>query len=296
MLPNVGTDTLKICWYAGEVVGRARGIASMDILVPDLTRRTAINDSANRIHAAIQALTGAYVARVTHEFVGQRIALGQGRGVDRGFDALVSWASETARTSLPDRSVRNPEYRTIFPDGAEAYSTPTIKEDEQLADDLKQAILASKIPVKAEMVSRVDAAIPTVTAAASGLRDAEKQVNTLFQAEIAARKGVIDALWDERKAIELALGRGGRQLARFVYFDPRKPNGEAAKTDEAKPADGEADEGEAETEGEAEGDAKTDAKADDADDTDAEGTEGTGGTTPVLKPVPKPAPKPADPK
>lgn len=293
MLPNVGTDTLKICWYAGEVVGRARGIASMDILVPDPARRTAINDSANRVHAAIQTLTSAYVARITHEFVGQRIALGRGRGVDRGFDALVSWTSETARTSLPDRSVKNPEYRTIFPRGAEAYTTPTIKEDEQLVEDLKQAILASKVPAKAEMVTRVDAVIPAVTAAASGLRDAEKLVNTLFQAEIAARKLVIDALWDERKTVELALGRGGRQLARFVYFDPRKPNGETAKAEEAKPADGEADEGEGD--GEGDGDAKDDG-ADDADDTDAEGTEGTNGTTPAPTPAPKPAPAPADPK
>lgn len=242
MLPTVGTDTLKICRYASEVVGRARGVAAMPDLISDATRRDAIRASADKLFAAVNQLSSAYTARVLHEYVDQRVAYGNGRGVDRGFDGLVSWLSETARTSLPDRSVKNPEYRAIFPNGAEEYTSPTIKEDEQIATELRNAVGDSKLAAKAEMLSRLNTALPVVTAAATGVRDAEQKVNTLFQAELAARKLVVDTLWEERKAIELALGRGGRQLARFVYFDVRKAGAEEA-TGEAKPT-GDATDGE----------------------------------------------------
>ena len=233
MLPTVGTDTLKICWYAGEVVGRARGLARMNNLIPEPARRDAIKTSADTMSVALSTLANAYIARIVHEFVEQRIALGVGRGVDRGFDALISFVSETVRTSLPDRSVRNPDYRQIFPNGAEEYSSPTIKEDEQLAVDLRQSVNDSNLTVKADILTQLDTVIPIVTEVAGGLRDAEKQVNALFQAELNARKLVVDALWEQRKAIEIALGRGGRQLARFVFFDARKGSGAAAP--EAEP-------------------------------------------------------------
>jgi hypothetical protein len=240
MLPTVGTDTLKICWYAGEVVGRARGVARMENLVPTNERRATINASADTMATALTTLANAYVARVVYEFVQQRIALGVGRGVDRGFDALISSISEAVRTSLPDRNVRNPDYRQIFPNGAEEFTSPTIKEDEALATDLRQSVSDSNLAVKADILSQLDAVIPIVSDAAGGLRDGEKQVNALFQAELNGRKLVVDALWEQRKAIELALGRGGRQLARFVFFDVRKGSAEApvAEPDGDEGADG----------------------------------------------------------
>ena len=131
----------------------------------------------------------------------------------------------------------NPEYRAIFPAGAEEYTSPTIREDEQLATDLRQAVDQSKLAVKGEVIALLDVILPIVAPAATALRDSEKQVNTLFLAEQAARKEVIDTLWQERKNIEAALGRGGRGLSRFVVFDFRSPGeDDAAKKEPAGPA------------------------------------------------------------
>jgi hypothetical protein len=51
-------------------------------------------------------------------------------------------------------------------------------------------------------------------------------VNALFQTELNGRKLVVDTLWEERKAVETALGRGGKGLARFIFFDFRKSGGD----------------------------------------------------------------------
>ncbi|MDC3957176.1 hypothetical protein [Polyangium jinanense] len=194
----------------------------MENLVPDEKRRAALEASGNKVVAAVKQLVGAYVARIVFEYVDQRIALGKGRGVDRGFDAVIAVSSETIRTSLPDRRTSNPEYSAIFPNGTEEYTSPTVKEDEELALDLRKAVHDSTLSVKADVLALLDKVIPIVGPAASGVREGEKQVNALFQTELAARKLVVDTLWEERKAVENALGRGGRGLARFIYFDFRK--------------------------------------------------------------------------
>lgn len=233
MLPTVGSDTVKIIPYAAEVAGRALGVVAMVNLVPDPERRAAIEKSANNIVAAVQQTASAYVARLLFELIDNRIAFGKGRGVDRGFDATVSITSETIRTSLADRSTRNPEYLAIFPDGAEAYTSPTVKEDDALAAELHKAVEKSTLAVKGTLVALLAQVIPVVGPAASAVRDGEKQVNALFQTELAGRKQIVDTLWEERKNIESALGRSGRGLARFIFFDFRK---DAGQDSEGEPA------------------------------------------------------------
>ena len=90
MLPTVGTDTPKIIWYASEVGGRTLGVAAMVNLVPDPERRAAIEQAGKAIIAAAQQLAGQYTARLLFEFIDQRVTVGKGRGVDRGFDAGIS--------------------------------------------------------------------------------------------------------------------------------------------------------------------------------------------------------------
>lgn len=226
MLPTVGNETPRIIWYAAEVAGRIHGVALMENLVPDPDKRAALKKSADAIQKEVQDLANAYVARWLHEFVAQRITFGKGRGLDRGFDALISAISETVRTSLPDRSTSNPDYREVFPDGAETYTSPTIHEDADLALSLRTAVNDSKLTVKAEVVASLDKVIPVVGPAATELQDGAKQVNALFQAEMTGRKSVVDVLWSERKNVESALGRSGRRLARFIFFDFRKGSGE----------------------------------------------------------------------
>jgi hypothetical protein len=245
MLPTVGSDTEKIVWYTAEVGGRALGVAAMENLVPDPARRAALVESGNAILATAQALMTSHVTRIAFECVDQRAAVGKGRGVDRGFDATVSGCSETIRTSLPDRSTSNPEYRAIFPSGAEEYTAPTVHQDEEMATTLRKAVNDSTLVVKADILARLDQLIPIVGPAATAIRDGEKNVNALFQTELNARKNVIDTLWEQRKAVESALGRGGRGLARFIFFDfrkardndaPEEPTPPAAPTGEGDPA------------------------------------------------------------
>lgn len=237
MLPTVGSDTTKIIWYTAEVAGRALGVAAVPNLITDAARRQALEASGNAIRASLQKLTQAYVARLLFEYVDYRVAIGKGRGIDKGFDATVATVSETVRTSLPDRLASNPEYRAIFPSGTEEFTSPTIREDEQLGTDLRQAVEQSKLSVKGEVIALLDAVLPIVGPAATALRDSEKQVNTLFLAEQAARKEVVDTLWQERKNIEATLGRGGRGLARFVVFDFRTGgDDDSAKKEPAAPA------------------------------------------------------------
>jgi hypothetical protein len=133
---------------------------------------------------------------------------------------------------LADRTNQNPEYRAIFPNGTDEYTSPTIREDEQIATDLRLAIQNSNAPAKTEALALLDEVIPVVAPAAKALSDGEKQVNTLFQAEMNTRKNVIDALWEQRKIVEKTLGRQGKGLARFIFFDFRK----AGETDSPEPA------------------------------------------------------------
>jgi hypothetical protein len=235
MLPTIGSDTLKILAYAAEVAGRTLGVAAMINLVPDPERRAALEASGNAIAAAVQQTASAYTARLLFEFIDNRIAFGKGRGVDRGFDAAISALSETIRTSLPDRSTANPDYREIFPHGADEYTSPTVKEDDALAADLRKTIEGSKLAVKANLLAHLDALIPIVGPAATAMRDAEKTVNTLFQTELAGRKQIVDTLWEERKKVETALGRSGRGLARFIFFDFRKAPGQGPEGEPPAP-------------------------------------------------------------
>ncbi|MDI1449801.1 hypothetical protein [Polyangium sp. 6x1] len=211
----------------------------MENLVPEAKRRAALEESGNKVVAAVKQLVGAYVARIVFEYVDQRVALGKGRGVDRGFDAVIAASSETIRTSLPDRSPANPEYRAIFPHGTEEFTSPTVKEDEDLAIDLRKAVHDSTLPIKTDVLALLDKVIPLVGPVASAVREGEKHVNALFQTELSARKLVIDTLWEERKAVETALGRGGRGLARFIYFDFRKGRENEAAEEPAGAADAE---------------------------------------------------------
>ncbi len=64
--------------------------------------------------------------------------------------------------------------------------------------------------------------LPVVGPAARELSAGEQQVNRLFQNEINARKVVVDALWEQKRLVETALGRAGKGLARFIFFDFRK--------------------------------------------------------------------------
>src|SRR5690242_10053493 len=117
MLPTVGTDTIKIVRYAAEVSGRILGIAAMHNLVPDSDRRTSLGNAAQAISSATQTLHAAYTARSQFEDLDQRITVGKGKGVDRGFDAIIASVADSTRTSLPDRNHQNPDYRAIFPNG-----------------------------------------------------------------------------------------------------------------------------------------------------------------------------------
>lgn len=243
MLPTVGADSPKIVRYAAEVAGRILGVAAMKNLVPNADRRAALENAANAILASTQGLKSAYVTRIVFETFDHRIAFGKARGIDRGFDAIVGTTSETIRTSLTDRGPQNPDYRAIFPNGTEEYTSPTIREDEQIATDLRALVHDSNVPVKADILALLDSVIPIVGPAATALKDGEKQINALFQTELNARKSVVDALWEQRKIVETALGRGGRVLARFIFFDFRKSSdSDALDAPEAenapKPADG----------------------------------------------------------
>lgn len=232
MIPDVGADSVKITRYGAQVSGRIFGIAAMPILVPDATRRAALSQCGNIILAATQGLHNAFVARIQFESIDQRVLFGKGKGIDRGFDAVVATISESVRTSLADRHTSNPDYRAIFPNGTEEMTSPTIREDEAIAEELRSALAASNLSVKTQALALVDVAIPVVGPAATALRNADQHLNELFQAELNARKAVVDALWEQRKVVETQFGRAGRALARFVFFDFRN----AGESETATPA------------------------------------------------------------
>lgn len=222
MLPSVGADSVKIVRYAADVAGRILGIAAMSNLVPDPDRRNALTNSGNAILASAMALDTAYVTRTRFDDVDQRVTLGKGKAIDRGFDAIVATIAGSVRTSLPDRNHQNPDYRAVFPNGTEEFTSPTIREDEQIASDLRANVAASNSPVKTDVLALLDSVIPVVGPAAKAVMDGEKQYNALFQAELNARKNVVDTLWEQRKNVEMTLGRAGKGLSKFIFFDFRK--------------------------------------------------------------------------
>ena len=84
-------------------------------------------------------------------------------------------------------------------------------------------------------VAQLDAVIPVIHPAAQAVRAGELHINELAQNELSARKAVVDTLWEQRRLVETALGRGGKGLARFIFFDFRK----ASESDEpASPGPG----------------------------------------------------------
>ena len=232
MLPTVGADSVKIIRYSAEVAGRVMGIAAMTNLVPEATRRAALTQCGNAILTVNQALLTAFFARIQFESIDQRVSFGKGKGIDRGFDAVVATISESVRTSLADRHTSNPDYRAIFPNGTEEMTSPTIREDEAIAEELRSALAASNLTVKSDALALIDTAVPVIGPAATALRNAEQHLNGLVQAELNARKDVVDALWEQRKIVETQLGRAGKALARFVFFDFRK----AGESETATPA------------------------------------------------------------
>ncbi|MBI4613951.1 MAG: hypothetical protein HY720_10115 [Planctomycetes bacterium] len=222
MLPNVSADSFDVVTYAAEVAGRIQGVASVPNLVAEEGRRAELVASATTIVGATRSLHGAWAARVVEKMLEGRLAVGRGRGVDRGWDAAVAEIGERARVSLPDRQTGNPDYRAVFPDGTiYPFTTPTIKQDPELAAGLRKALFSSKIPVRTELVAVVDSMIPIIAPAAEAVRNGEEQLSNLFTTEMTARRLVVDTLWNERKSVEKTLGRGGRGLARFIFFDFR---------------------------------------------------------------------------
>lgn len=222
MLPTVGADSVKIIRYAGEVAGRIQGIAAVNNLVPDASRRADLVKSSTAIITSSQSLQSSYIARIQFEEFDYRIVFGKGKGVDRGFDAIISIVSESVRTSLPDRTTSNPDYRAIFPNGAEAHTSPTIRDDHQIGNELRTNLVASNLPDKTQLIALLDDINPALEPAANALTNGEEQIKNLFQHEMNARKTVVDTLWEQRKIVETILGRGGKTLARFVFFDFRK--------------------------------------------------------------------------
>ena len=231
MLPTVGSDSSKIISYAAEVSGRVEGIAAGSALVPDATKRTALERSATRLATGARELLAAFVARTTTEMFEQRRVVGHGRGIDRGFDAGVATIAESLRTSLPDRTTTSPEYRAVFSTGStDPFTSPTIKQDPELASDLRQRITDSGSSAKVQMLSVIEALIPLVGPAAAALTTGESAIQTQWDAELLARKKIVDALWEEKRAVEQSLGRSGRGLARFAFFDFSEPGTPSSDT------------------------------------------------------------------
>lgn len=238
MLPTVNASTDKSVAYANEVGGRVQGVAVMANLVADAAVRGKLEESGAKILGASREAWNAHVARVGWQLNDRRVVVGKGRAVDRGFDACVAAIGEKARTSLPDRNTANPEFRAIFPSGSIAeFVRPAIQQDGESAATLRRNIEASAVPGKTELLGMLDGVLPIVAPAADAYRSADQRLNELFNAELAARKRLVDVLWEERKNIESTLGRSGRGLARFIYFDFR-PGGSPTEPGAEEPEGG----------------------------------------------------------
>ncbi len=233
MLPTVGSESLKIVSFVAEVSGRIDGIAASVGLVPDAAKRAALQRSATRLETVGRELLAAFVTRASTEIFEHRRVVGRGRGIDRGFDAGVATVAESLRTSLPDRTTTSPEYRAVFSTGTtDPFTSPTIKQDPELAADLRNRIGDSGSSAKAQMLAVIDALVPLVGPAAMALAAGETAIQTQWDAELVARKNAVDALWEEKRSVEQQLGRSGRGLARFVFFDFAEPGSSSdTKTD-----------------------------------------------------------------
>jgi hypothetical protein len=82
-----------------------------------------------------------------------------------------------------------------------------------------------------------DAITPLVATAATAARDGEAQVNALFATEIKARQALVDLLWAERKKLEGTLGRSGRGIMQFLFFDFQKARAGETAEEPAPPAE-----------------------------------------------------------
>lgn len=217
---TIKTDSLNIVWHVAEVAGRLLGVARSPTLVPAPEKKSALEAVAERLIGTARNLFEVTIAGKRFEYIEQRLRVGEGRGLDRGWDATVSTVADKGRVSLPDRSTNNPDYREVFTDGTIApYTKPTIKQDPEIGSDLRKRISTSRLPNRDELVADLDKMLPLLEPAAKAVIDGEKQVNDQFLDEVNARKLVIDTLWEERRTVEKLLGRAGRNTARFIFFD-----------------------------------------------------------------------------
>lgn len=237
-LPSVTADSADMAWYGSEVAGRLIGITRVDNLVTDPERRAPIARVGEAIGVAARTLFDTHIARLTHEYVTNRVTVGIGRGLDRGWDGLVSETGQTSRLSLPDRSTDNPDYRAVFPNGrTDEYTGPAIGRDPEVATELRRRLASSSIPAREPLVARIDAMMPLLTTGAADVEAGDSRTNELFAAEMAARQALVTMLWEERKTVERLLGRAGRNLARFVFFDytPKKTRDAVGETTAPEP-------------------------------------------------------------
>jgi hypothetical protein len=229
---------MRVVAYGAEVVGRLQGAASMPVLVPDAAHRAAVAGAAERLLAGTHTLMTAAVAELMHEFLENRVAVGRGKAVDRGFERVVGQVSNGVRDAVPDRSTAHPSYRKVFAGGSTAaYTEPTIKQDPEAGAELRRAIVDSGVSVRDDVLGLIDAIAPIVGTAATAVRDGEAQVNTLWAAEVKARQELVDLLWSERKQLEGTLGRPGRGMVQFLFFDFQKNRPGAAGEDPVPTAD-----------------------------------------------------------
>jgi hypothetical protein len=230
-LPNAGVDTVKMVAYAAEVAGRAQGVGLSPSLVA-AAQKTALDASASRILEATRALLAKFVVRATTEHLEHRITVGRGRGVDRGFDAAVSNVSEMLRRSLPDRNTTSDGYRQVFATGTiDGFVSPTIRQDPELAATLTAAIERSGSAAKTDLLAMLAPLRPVVDSAAAALGTGEESVSAQWKDELDGRARLVEVLWTEKRAVETALGRSGRGLARFVFFDYFGPTTDARDTE-----------------------------------------------------------------
>jgi hypothetical protein len=238
MLPTPDDGTYRVIAYAAEVGGRMTGLAGCPNLLPEELRPT-FRESGEQIIALTRGLGAAYVATLIYEVIDQRIFVGHGMGIDRGWDRTVSDVSDVGRGAVPDRNTASPEYRSVFEDGTtKAYTQPSIKQDPELAADLRARVDASGLRTRDQMLALIDAIIGLVGPASANVKNGEERVNTLFQTDVGLRGGLTNHLWAKRKEIEGLLGRSNQALARFVFFDFKKskPSRTAPDSSPSEPA------------------------------------------------------------
>lgn len=234
-LPKTSHTTESIVAYTMEVIGRLRGVASTDVLIPDPVKRQIFTDTALAIETPTLALYALFSANQQNNLMTHRSLMGQGRGIDYVFGRHVAQTAETIRTGPALGSREHTEFRKVFKDGnTQAFTDPTIREDKDLCEDLGRRIqLVEDFPAKAGLLAANGMLFAVIEPAASAIIDIEKQQSKDFTREVEGRQAVIDALWTGKKTTELAVGRD-RGLVSFIFFDFRKGSSESS----SKPEDG----------------------------------------------------------